>query len=161
MTRISPRAIKLWRIRALINSGIWLVISLALGIGAIFIDFIPWWSLLIPLAVVFYILLVSVWIMPKLRYKYFTYEVLKDEIRIHSGIWFKHEDAVPLFRVQNIDTTVGPIMKKMDLKGIFLQTSAERLYIPELETPKADQLRQDIRELINYNVNKQNQGDII
>jgi hypothetical protein len=99
--------------------------------------------------------------MPKLRYKYFTYEVLKDEIRIHSGIWFKHEDAVPLFRVQNIDTTVGPIMKKMDLKGISLQTSAERLYIPELETPKADQLRQDIRELINYNVNKQNQGDII
>ena len=75
MTRISPRAIKLWRIRALINSGIWLVISLALGIGSIFIDFIPWWSLLIPLAVVFYILLVSVWIMPKLRCKYFTYEV--------------------------------------------------------------------------------------
>lgn len=81
--------------------------------------------------------------------------MLEDEIRIHSGIWFKSEVAVPLYRVQNIDTTVGPIMKRMNLKGISLQTSAEKLYIPELETDKADQLRHDIRELINKNMNIQ------
>lgn len=52
-------------------------------------------------------------------------------------------------------------MKRMNLKGISLQTSAEKLFIPELETDKADQLRHDIRELINKNVNElQSEGTI-
>ncbi|CAD2079906.1 hypothetical protein GCM10007275_17300 [Jeotgalicoccus coquinae] len=161
MKRISPKAIKLWRIREYINVGVWLLIAAAIGIAQIFLDFIPWWIFLIPLAVAIYIIIVHAWIIPKLRYKYFRYKVLEDEIRIHSGIWFKSEVAVPLYRVQNIDTTVGPIMKKMNLKGISLQTSAEKLYIPELETDKADQLRHDIRELINKNINiKQNEGTL-
>lgn len=155
MKRISPKAIRLWRIREYINAGVWLLIAAAIGIAQIFLDFIPWWIFLIPLAVAIYIIIVHAWIIPKLRYKYFRYKVLKDEIRIHSGIWFKSEVAVPLYRVQNIDTTVGPIMKRMNLKGISLQTSAEKLYIPELETDKADQLRHDIRELINKNMNIQ------
>lgn len=161
MKRISPKAIKLWRIREYINAGIWLIIGAAIGIASIFFDFIPWWIFLIPAAIVLYIIIVHVWIIPKLRYKYFRYQVLEDEIRIHSGIWFKSEVAVPLYRVQNIDTTVGPIMKRMNLKGISLQTSAEKLFIPELETDKADQLRHDIRELINKNVNElQGEGTI-
>ena len=161
MKRISPKAIRLWRIREYINAGVWLLIAAAIGIAQIFLDFIPWWIFLIPLAVAIYIIIVHAWIIPKLRYKYFRYKVLEDEIRIHSGIWFKSEVAVPLYRVQNIDTTVGPIMKKMNLKGISLQTSAEKLYIPELETDKADQLRHDIRELINKNINiKQNEGTL-
>jgi uncharacterized protein len=155
MKRISPKAIRLWRIREYINAGVWLLIAAAIGIAQIFLDFIPWWIFLIPLAVAIYIIIVHAWIIPKLRYKYFRYKVLEDEIRIHSGIWFKSEVAVPLYRVQNIDTTVGPIMKRMNLKGISLQTSAEKLYIPELETDKADQLRHDIRELINKNMNIQ------
>lgn len=161
MKRISPKAIKLWRIREYINAGVWLIISLAIGIATIFFDFIPWWIFLIPIAIAVYIVIVHAWIIPKLRYKYFRYQVLEDEIRIHSGIWFKSELAVPLYRVQNIDTTVGPIMKRMKLKGISLQTSAEKLYIPELETAKADQLRQDIREFINRDIRKhQNEGTV-
>lgn len=161
MKRISPKAIKLWRIREYINAGIWLIIGAAIGIASIYIDFISWKLSLVPAAIVIYIIIVHAWIIPKLRYKYFRYQVLEDEIRIHSGIWFKSEVAVPLYRVQNIDTTVGPIMKRMNLKGISLQTSAEKLFIPELETNKADQMRQDIRELINKNMNEhQNEGII-
>ncbi|MEK4555884.1 PH domain-containing protein [Jeotgalicoccus sp. FSL K6-3177] len=159
MKRISPKAIKLWRIREYINAGVWLIIAAAIGIAQIFFDWLPWWVFLIPAAAAIYIVIVHAWIIPKLRYKYFRYKVLEDEIRIHSGIWFKSEKAVPLYRVQNIDTTVGPIMKRMNLKGISLQTSAEKLYIPELETDKADRLRHDIRNLINKNMSKQqNEG---
>ncbi|WP_235678862.1 PH domain-containing protein [Jeotgalicoccus sp. ATCC 8456] len=161
MKRISPKAIKLWRIRALINAGIWFVIALAIGIATFFFDFIPWWIFLIPVGLGLLVLLISAWITPKLKYKYFRYQVLEDEIRIHSGIWFKSEVSVPFFRVQNIDTTVGPIMKKMSLKGISLQTSAERLYIPELENQKADELRSDIRTLINRNSQQKNAGNIL
>lgn len=160
MKRISPKAIKLWRIRECINAGIWALIAAAIGIAQVFLDFIPWWVFLVPLAAVIYILIVHAWIIPKLRYKYFRYKVLEDEIRIHSGIWFKMETAVPLYRVQNIDTTVGPIMRRMNLKGISLQTSAEKLYIPELENDKADQLRHDIRELINKNIIIQKEGTL-
>lgn len=161
MKRISPKAIKLWRIRAYINAGIWLAVAAAIGIAAIFLDFIPWWVALIPAGIAVYIVIVSAWIIPKLRYKYFRYMVLEDEIKVHKGIWFKSEISVPLYRVQNIDTTVGPIMKRMDLKGVALQTSAERLYIPELETEKADQLRNGIRDLINRNTSLElNEGTL-
>lgn len=161
MKRISPKAIKLWRIREYITASIFLIAALAIGIATIFLDFIPWWIFLIPIAIGIYIVIVHAWIIPKLRYKYFRYQVLEDEIRIHSGILFKSELAIPLYRVQNIDTTVGPIMRKMKLKGISLQTSAEKVFIPELETAKADQLRHDIRGLINKDISKhQNEGTV-
>ena len=145
----------------MINAGIWFLIALGIGIATFFFDFIAWWIFLIPVGLGLLVLIISAWITPKLKYKYFRYQVLEDEIKIHSGIWFKEEVSVPLFRVQNIDTTVGPIMKKMNLKGISLQTSAERLYIPELENQKADELRSDIRTLVNRNSQKNNEGHVL
>lgn len=64
MKRISPKAIRLWRIREYINAGVWLLIAAAIGIAQIFLDFIPWWIFLIPLAVAIYIIIVHAWIIP-------------------------------------------------------------------------------------------------
>lgn len=87
--------------------------------------------------------------MPKLKHRYFRYGIIDDEIRVNKGIIFKERIAVPLFRVQNIDTTVGPLMRNMKLTGISLKTSAERVYIPELHQEEAEELRNLIRTLIN------------
>ncbi|GAA3715321.1 PH domain-containing protein [Salinicoccus jeotgali] len=150
MKKISPKSITVWRIR----EGIAALIALLVAVAATILHFyvwkwLPWWVPLILFVIFIYISLINVWLMPKLKYKYFRYDVSRDEIRIHKGIIFKEELAVPLFRVQNIDTTVGPLMKRYALKGVTLRTSAAPVHIPELESDEADRLRNDIRTLIN------------
>lgn len=150
MKKISPKAIKLWRIKSLVFSGVILLLGVILLITSIYIwDQLPWWVSLFAFVFFVYLVIVHVWIIPKLKYRYFRYGIIDEEIRVHRGIVFKERIAVPLFRVQNIDTTIGPLMRKMKLTGISLKTSAERVYIPELHQEEAEELRSMIRTLIN------------
>lgn len=150
MNKISPKAIKLWRIKALIFSAVILLLGILLLVTSIYFwDGLPWWVSIFPFLIFVYILITHVWIMPKLKHRYFRYGIIDDEIRVNKGIIFKERIAVPLFRVQNIDTTVGPLMRNMKLTGISLKTSAERVYIPELHQEEAEELRNLIRTLIN------------
>ncbi|MCG1009920.1 PH domain-containing protein [Salinicoccus sp. ID82-1] len=155
MQKISPKAIKVWRIREAIGAAIVLLLAVAALVVTLFVwDAFPWWISLILFIIFAYIAVVHVWLLPGLKYKYFRFQVSADEIRIHQGIFFKEKHAVPLFRVQNIDTTVGPLMKRYGLKGVTLKTSAERIHIPELESDEADMIRNDIRKLINENTRR-------
>lgn len=155
MQKISPKAVKVWRIREGIVAAVDLMIAVAALILSLFVwDWFPWWISLILFIIFLYIVVVHVWLLPMLKYKYFRFGVSEDEIRIHQGIFFKEQHAVPLFRVQNIDTTVGPLMKRYGLKGVTLKTSAERIHIPELESDEADNIRNEIRKLINENTRR-------
>lgn len=155
MKKISPKAIRLWRIKSMIFAGvIFLIAFILFFISMYFWDALPWWVSLIPFGFFIYLLIVHVWILPRLKYRYFRYGVVDDEIRVHQGIFFKSRTAVPLFRVQNIDTTVGPLMRRMALTGISLKTSAQRVYIPELHDTEAEDLRRMIRALINETTGK-------
>lgn len=152
MEKISPKAIKVWRISEAIVSGVILLLAVAAFILSQWVwEFLPWWISLILFAIFIIQAVIFVWLVPKLKYRYFRYEVLEDEIKIHQGILIKEQNQVPLYRVQNIDTNVGPLMKRYGLKGVSLRTSAERIQIPELEEDEADRIRNDIRTLINEN----------
>ncbi|WP_411842612.1 PH domain-containing protein [Salinicoccus sp. HZC-1] len=156
MEKISPKAIKVWRIRESIIAGIILIAALTALILSLWVwEWIPLWVPLVIFAFFLYGCIFQIWLFPKLQYKYFRYQVQEDEIKIHSGIWVKKQISVPLFRVQNIDTHVGPLMRRFGLKSITLRTSAERVEIPELEADKADSLRNDIRTLINENTRRE------
>lgn len=156
MEKISPKAIKVWRISEAIVAAVALLLALGAFILSLFVwDWLPWWISLIIFGFFLYICIFQVWLFPALKYKHYRYEVLEDEIKIHSGIWIKRRLSVPLFRVQNIDTHVGPLMRRFGLKSITLRTSAERVEIPELEAGRADELRNDIRALINENTRRE------
>ena len=155
MERISPEAIKVWRISEAIAAAVVLLSALGSLLLSLFVwDWLPWWISLIISGFFLYGCIFQIWLFPALKYKYFRYEVLEDEIKIHSGIWIKKRLSVPLFRVQNIDTHVGPLMRRFGLKSITLRTSAEKIVIPELEADRADGLRTDIRALINENTRR-------
>lgn len=150
MKKISPKAIRLWRIKAGIYALIFLLATSAVFILSITVlDFLPWYVPLIFLLITLYIVIVDIWLVPKLKFRFFRYGIFDNEIHVHEGIFIKRQKAVPIYRIQNIDTTVGPIMRKMKLKGISLRTPAERVYIPELHEEDADDLRVMIRDIIN------------
>lgn len=150
MKKISPKAIRLWRVKAGIYASACLLLTIAAYILSVTVmKFLPWYVPLILLVITSYIVLVDIWLVPRLKYRFFRYGIFDDEIHVHEGIFIKKQKAVPIFRIQNIDTTVGPIMRRMKLKGISLRTPAERVYIPELEDGDADSLRTAIRDIIN------------
>ena len=156
MEKISPKAIRVWRISEAIVAGVVLLLALGAFLLSQFVwDWLPWWISLIIFGFFLYGCIFQVWLFPALKYKYFRYKVLEDEVKIHSGIWIKRRLSIPLFRVQNIDTHVGPLMRRFGLKSITLRTSAERIEIPELEADRADGLRNDIRALINENTRRE------
>lgn len=156
MEKISPKAIKVWRISESIVAGIILLVAIVALILSLWVwNWLPWWVSLIIFGFFLYGCIFQIWLFPALKYKYFRYQVMDDEIKIHNGIWIKKQVAVPLFRVQNIDTHVGPLMRRFGLKSITLRTSAEKIEIPELEADKADVLRNDIRALINENTRRE------
>ena len=52
-----------------------------------------------------------------------------------------------MVRVQHVDTSQGPILKKYDLANISISTAATTHVIPMLVTEEADRLRARISEL--------------
>src|SRR5699024_12159517 len=106
MEKISPKAIKVWRISEAIVAAVALLLALGAFILSLFVwDWLPWWISLIIFGFFLYICIFQVWLFPALKYKHYRYEVLEDEIKIHSGIWIKRRLSVPLFRVQDRKST--------------------------------------------------------
>jgi membrane protein YdbS with pleckstrin-like domain len=150
MKKISPKAIRLWRIKAGIYAFIFLLTTAVVyTLSVTILEFLPWYVPGLFLLITLYIVIVDIWLVPKLKFRYFRYGIFDDEIHVHEGIFIKRQKAIPIYRIQNIDTTVGPLMRRMKLKGISLRTPAERVYIPELKEVDADALRVRIRDIIN------------
>lgn len=154
MKKISRRAITLWRVKGLIQTGIYLIISLVLyGLYMLF-DWMPLFVPLIAFGITFVAFLFEVIVIPSIRYKYIRYGIIDEELRVHQGIWIRQKVHVPLFRIQNIDTHAGILMRRFNVKGVMLRTAASVVYIPELDEDEADCLREEIRSIVNMNVGR-------
>lgn len=88
-----------------------------------------------------------IWLFPNIRWKHWRYEVREHEIEIQSGLFVVTRTLIPMVRVQHVDTSQGPILKKYDLANISISTAATIHVIPMLITGEADRLRARISEL--------------
>src|SRR5699024_2931861 len=150
MKKISPKAIRLWRIKAGIYASVCLLLTIIVFILSVTVlEFLPWYVPLALLLITLYIVLVDIWLVPKLKYRFFRYGIFDDEIHVHEGIFIKKQKDVPIFRVHDIDTTVGTIMRRMKLTGSSVRTRGERVYIPERQEEDAGSLRTTICDIIN------------
>lgn len=153
MKQISKNAIKYRRVTSALYLIIPIVILVVLCVALIFtpseVDIYLYIAmggiLLITLIYVGYFIVLE----PMLKYKYFRYQIENGELIVEEGIFTRKRHVAPLFRIQNIDVTEGPIMRKFGLSGITFATASETLYIPELEKEEAAALRQNVREIIN------------
>jgi len=95
----------------------------------------------IAIAVVVVVALASIWLFPRIRWDHWRYEVREHEIEIQSGLFIVERTLIPMVRVQHVDTSQGPILKKYDLANISISTAATTHVIPMLITSDADSLR--------------------
>lgn len=143
---ISERALTVWKIRGIITSGISLLIYVTISV-VIFIFHWPKW-IIIPLVLLWIVeAYFIIFFNPKLRWKIWRYEVREQEIEIQHGLWIVTKTLVPMIRVQHVDTTQGPLLKKYHLASVKISTAATVHEIPALEDVEAEELRHVISNL--------------
>lgn len=146
MYRIPKKGLTVWRLYGMMITGLLILVG---GI----ISFVtykyegPSYIYFIIIGVVLLIAFTCVCIFPNIRWKHWRYEVSEHEIEIQSGLFIVKKTLIPMVRVQHVDTTQGPILKKYDLSNISISTAATTHVIPMLNTEEADQLRARISEL--------------
>ena len=84
-------------------------------------------------------------VIPRYRFKNFKYQLIDDELKIQSGLWFITTQSIPLFRIQNVDTYDGIIMRKYHLANIILSTAGGNAQIMLITKDQAELLKQHIK----------------
>jgi membrane protein YdbS with pleckstrin-like domain len=146
--RLDRRALSLWRVSAVIEGAVFL--ALAGGVSSFL-----WWRevpllwVLLPVAAVLLTVVISVAIVPTLRWKHWRYEVRELEVDLQSGIWTITRTLIPMARIQHVDTRRGPLQQRLGLASVVLYTAAGASEIPALALDVAADVRDRIAALAN------------
>jgi len=141
--RICERALTVWRISGIISSMIlWVAFFVLWSVAALF----QWsdWIVVIALIIVVVNTFLEIFIFPRLRWKRWRYEVHEHEIDIQRGMFVVRRTIVPMVRVQHVDTSQGPLLRKYRLANVSISTAATIHEIPALDIEEAEQLRDRI-----------------
>lgn len=144
--RISPKALKVWKIYGVFET----LIIAAVAAGAITLTVMfewPQWIIAAAVAVLILFTYLFVFFIPTIKWKRWRYEVREQEIELQRGIFIVKRTLVPMVRVQHVDTVQGPILKKYELATITISTAATVHEIPALDVEEADELRNSISQL--------------
>lgn len=147
---IDPQVLKLWRIKGCFNSLPLVVIALVYNF---FIQIMPNTSL--PESGVYITIgsaliggYVLIYVIPTLTYHSWRVDYNKDEIDFISGILIKKRITIPIIRIQNVESSIGPLAKKMNMMSLTISTAATSHKLPELPQEEALEVQKRIRRLI-------------
>src|SRR5690625_5155977 len=137
--RIAKDAIKAWKITASIYMGIMWLLTIA-GIILSVIYKIPLWYGRIAFVICILGTYVFIFLLPKIRWRRWRYEIFEQEVYIQYGIIIVSKTLVPMIRVQHVDTKQGPILKQFRLASVTISTAATTHIIPALDETNASNL---------------------
>lgn len=103
------------------------------------------WILFIGVGIAFIYLILNVIFIPIYRYKIFKYSIDDHVVTVRNGLWFVSVLKVPLFRIQNVDTHEGLLMRKYKLANLILSTAAGNINIKFINKTTATKLKQQIK----------------
>ncbi|CAM3191276.1 PH domain-containing protein [Staphylococcus argensis] len=137
-----------------IAGGIWSVVILLILVGIeLFAKFllhinnptVYWWLSGIGVVIIVLHIIIYVVISPIYKYKVFRYRVEAHHTTIRRGLWFIQTDQIPHFRVQNVDTYEGIIMRKFGLADVILSTAGGNAEINLIPRDTALELKQQLQ----------------
>jgi hypothetical protein len=97
------------------------------------------------------VILFAIW--TKLYYESMWYELHEDEMRWKRGVIFRRTGIVPYNRITNLDIRQGPVMRKLDISTISIQTAgysgqAQSAEIRIEAIVHAEELRELVRSMV-------------
>ncbi len=150
MKRLDPAIKRVWKIKGLLGWGILLPGSATADVVLFFSNndtFPPglWTGILVVIC------LLWVFIIPNLRYRYWRYELRKDDLYAVRGIWNRIQTIVPLRRIQHLDVEQDLIEGNYDIARLVVHTAGTRstdVVVPGLPYDEAVHLRDTVRSSI-------------
>lgn len=138
--QISRKGLTVWRLYGSIST--LFIVLLVAGFWALtyFFDW-PGWLYALYIGIVVLAAFMLIFLFPKIRWQRWRYEVREQEIELQHGLFIVRRTLVPMVRVQHVDTSQGPILRKYNLAEISISTAATTHTIPALITEEADELR--------------------
>lgn len=144
--QISTKALKVWRIIGIIECSITWIMTIAVFILTIAIDW-PYWIVAILAVIALVQPYFWIYLFPLVKWKRWRYEVRETEIEIQRGLFIIRRTLVPMVRVQHVETSQGPFLRKYDLASVDVSTAATVHRIPALDIQEANELRQYISKM--------------
>lgn len=105
------------------------------------------WVLMIGVGLILLYAIIELIIVPKYRYKIFKYHLENHTITVRNGLWFVKVVKIPLFRIQNVDTHEGILMRKYQLVSLTLSTAGGNTEIKLINKDVAATLKQTIKQV--------------
>ena len=114
VNQISEKGLKVWRLYGIIQTAFILLLAIGAGVLTYIFEW-PWWIYAIASAVVILFGYFFIYLFPKVRWMRWRYEVRESEIELQHGIFIVKRTLIPMVRVQHVDTSQGPILRKYNL----------------------------------------------
>ncbi|MBU3144175.1 PH domain-containing protein [Clostridium sp. CF012] len=141
MKKISAYSRKIWTIKGLIATGIFLAIAVALNISLEFNDL---WKYVIIFSIygLALIILINSLFMSKYRYEKYRYEIDAQKIILRYGVFNEKNIVIPMKKVKYVDIKQGIILKKYKLIDLNVHTAGGFYVIPclDIEVGKKTQI---------------------
>ncbi len=152
--RLDRRARKLWHISGVIG-GLVFSLTLALPVGFLLHGTVgdgdgwpTWWLLWSTLAVTALLVPLIGGVMPALRWHTFRYRIERERLFLQHGVFTIERTLVPLVRIQNVNSSQGPLDRWYGLSDVTVATAAKTHRIPSLPLEVAETLREGIEVLV-------------
>ena len=138
---LDRRMVRVWRISEAIA-----LVVVAVIAAAVLAFYRPLW-LVVVCAVLVALQLVSLLVLPQVRYRRWRYEVTTTDVLIRSGLVVVKTSVIPMVRVQHVETKQGPVLKANGLASVTVTTAGSSFEIPGLATDEAEALRDQVAVL--------------
>lgn len=144
---LDPRIRTVWRVTSLLAAAVGgaLLLSTALIVVAGDAPAVP---VLAPAVLVSAAAAAFAWWWPGVRYRHWTYRLGDDALEIVYGPVFRTESVIPYFRVQHVDTSAGPVERRLGLANLKVHTAsaATDAVLPGLAVDVAEAIRRRMLE---------------
>lgn len=125
MQQLDPKAVWLFFFSSILRLAYFVVI-ISVFFGAMWDDITntnPSYFSLKGLWIVLPVWLILSWVIAKLSYKFYKYELREDSFRKEHGIIWKKYVSVPYDRIQNVDIYRGVVARLLGLSDLQIQTA--------------------------------------
>lgn len=137
---LDPRIVHLWRTIISIVVAVPLVVGSVLAL--VFLGRLGW---LVPLGGVALLALLVGWY-PRARYDRWRWQLTPLALELRHGVLVRQHEAVPYFRIQQIDITQDPFHRLLDLASLEVTTASASgsATIPGITAPEAPAVRAEL-----------------
>ncbi len=89
--------------------------------------------------------------LPRLRYRFWRFDLRPEELYLERGIWNRVRTIVPLRRIQHLDVSQDVLERNFGLGRLIVHTAGTRssdVVLPGLRYEEAERLRDEVKHYI-------------